>query len=171
MKNLYTLYYLHRLNTVVNLGMLGKISSYPTYPIAVILKMAMHLEDPERTGWRRHPRLVLGWLSPDRLLLGHDDAPLARVVHGCLCWVGVGAERTESPPRPPQDPNVLPSRAACRRGTRIGHRVLWRRGGLRPQSLHLAAINKHRFASSGEPTPLLWPAATSGTDKGRESFY
>ena len=29
--------------------MLGKISSYPTYPIAVILKMAMHLEDPERT--------------------------------------------------------------------------------------------------------------------------
>jgi len=34
--------------------MLGKISSYPTYPIAVILKMAMHLEDPERTaqcGW------------------------------------------------------------------------------------------------------------------------
>ena len=50
MKNLYTLYYLHRLNTVVNLGMLGKISSYPTYPIAVILKMAMHLEDPERTG-------------------------------------------------------------------------------------------------------------------------
>src|SRR5208337_5012972 len=30
--------------------MLGKISSYPTYPIAVILKMAMHLEDPERTG-------------------------------------------------------------------------------------------------------------------------
>src|SRR5208337_108745 len=49
-KNLYTLYYLHRLNTVVNLGMLGKISSYPTYPIAVILKMAMHLEDPERTG-------------------------------------------------------------------------------------------------------------------------
>ena len=50
MKNLYTLYYLHRLNTVVNLGILGKISSYPTYPIAVILKMAMHLEDPERTG-------------------------------------------------------------------------------------------------------------------------
>ena len=49
MKNLYTLYYLHRLNTVVNLGILGKISSYPTYPIAVILKMAMHLEDPERT--------------------------------------------------------------------------------------------------------------------------
>ena len=49
MKNLYTLYYLHRLNTVVNLGMLGKISSYPPYPIAVILKMAMHLEDPERT--------------------------------------------------------------------------------------------------------------------------
>ena len=43
MKNLYTLYYLHRLNTVVNLGVLGKISSYPTYPIAVILKMAMHL--------------------------------------------------------------------------------------------------------------------------------
>ncbi|MGZ3386727.1 MAG: hypothetical protein ACXWNF_16160, partial [Isosphaeraceae bacterium] len=39
-----------KLNTVVNLGMLGKISSYPTYPIAVILKMAMHLEDPERTG-------------------------------------------------------------------------------------------------------------------------
>ena len=27
------------------------------------------------------------------------------------------------------------------RGTRIGHRVLWRRGGLRPQSLHLAAIS------------------------------
>src|SRR5208337_2822726 len=50
MKNLYTLYHLHRLNTVVNLGMLGKISSYPTYPIAVILKMAMHLEGPERTG-------------------------------------------------------------------------------------------------------------------------
>ena len=49
MKTLYTLYYLHRLNTVVNLGMLCKISSYPTYPIAVILKMAMHLEDPERT--------------------------------------------------------------------------------------------------------------------------
>ena len=53
MKNLYTLYYLHRLNAVVNLGMLGKISSYPTYPIAVILKMAMHLEDPERTALRR----------------------------------------------------------------------------------------------------------------------
>jgi len=56
MKNLYTLYHLHRLNTVVNLGMLGKISSYQTYPIAVILKMAMHLEDPERTGrscWKR----------------------------------------------------------------------------------------------------------------------
>ena len=51
MKNSYTLYYLHRLNTVVNLGMLGKISSYPTYPIAVILKMAMHLEDPERTAF------------------------------------------------------------------------------------------------------------------------
>ncbi len=33
--------------------MLGKISSYPTYPIAVILKMAMHLEDPERTGLAR----------------------------------------------------------------------------------------------------------------------
>src|SRR5208283_3001208 len=59
MKNLYTLYYLHRLNTVVNLGMLGKISSYPTYPIAVILKMAMHLEDPERTAlpWWRSRRL------------------------------------------------------------------------------------------------------------------
>src|SRR5208283_4100630 len=59
-KNLYTLYYLHRLNTVVNLGMLGKISSYPTYPIAVILKMAMHLEDPERTalqaGTRAHDK-------------------------------------------------------------------------------------------------------------------
>ena len=52
MKNLYTLYYLHKLNTVVNLGMLGKISSYPTYPIAVILKMAMHLEDPELTALR-----------------------------------------------------------------------------------------------------------------------
>ncbi len=66
MKNLYTLYYLHRLNTVVNLGMLGKISSYPTYPIAVILKMAMHLEDPERTAfcggragrWRTASRTV-----------------------------------------------------------------------------------------------------------------
>jgi len=44
---------LHKLNTVVNLGMLGKISSYPTYPIAVILKMAMHLEDPERTASAR----------------------------------------------------------------------------------------------------------------------
>ena len=49
LKNLYTLYYLHRLNAVVNLGILGKISSYPTYPITVILKMAMHLEDPELT--------------------------------------------------------------------------------------------------------------------------
>ena len=56
MKNLYTLYYLHRLNTVVNLGMLGKISSYPTYPIAVILKMAMHLEDPERTALQSQRR-------------------------------------------------------------------------------------------------------------------
>ena len=36
--------------------MLGKISSYPTYPIAVILKMAMHLEDPERTGLLRQER-------------------------------------------------------------------------------------------------------------------
>ncbi|MGD0042542.1 MAG: hypothetical protein ABSE84_19425, partial [Isosphaeraceae bacterium] len=45
--------YLHRLNTVVNLGILGKISSYPTYPIAVILKMAMHLEDPELTAFAR----------------------------------------------------------------------------------------------------------------------
>ena len=52
LKNLYTLYYLHRLNTVVNLGILGKISSYPTYPITVILKMAMHLEDPELTGFQ-----------------------------------------------------------------------------------------------------------------------
>src|SRR5208337_1985901 len=50
LKNLYTLYYLHKLNTVVNLGILGKISSYSTYPIAVILKMAMHPEDPELTG-------------------------------------------------------------------------------------------------------------------------
>jgi len=33
------------------LGILGKISSYPTYPSAVILKMAMHLEDPELTGF------------------------------------------------------------------------------------------------------------------------
>ena len=38
--------------------MLGKISSYPTYPIAVILKMAMHLEDPERTAlvWGQTPQ-------------------------------------------------------------------------------------------------------------------
>src|SRR5208337_4237839 len=65
MKNLYTLYHLHRLNTVVNLGMLGKISSYPTYPIAVILKMAMHLEDPERTAtWRRHT--TTRWASMTR---------------------------------------------------------------------------------------------------------
>ena len=35
------------------MGILGKISSYPTYPIAVILKMAMHLEDPERTAFAR----------------------------------------------------------------------------------------------------------------------
>ena len=48
-----TLYYLHKLNAVVNLGILGKISSYPTCPIAVILKMAMHLEDPELTAFAR----------------------------------------------------------------------------------------------------------------------
>ena len=48
----YILYnYLHILKTVVNLGILGKISAYPTYPIAVILKVAMHLEDPELTGF------------------------------------------------------------------------------------------------------------------------
>ena len=70
MKNLYTLYYLHRLNTVVNLGMLGKISSYPTYPIAVILKMAMHLEDPERTAFLC-PGTVVG---PQRHWgVGRDD--------------------------------------------------------------------------------------------------
>ncbi len=44
--------------------MLGKISSYPTYPIAVILKMAMHLEDPERTGF-----------------IGCDQEPPVKVAH------------------------------------------------------------------------------------------
>src|SRR5208283_3981954 len=63
MKNMYTLYYLHRLNTVVNLGMLGKISSYPTYPIAVILKMAMHLEDPERTALNTRQILVVNLIT------------------------------------------------------------------------------------------------------------
>jgi len=62
---LYTLYYLHKLNTVVNLGMLGKISSCPTYPIAVILKMAMHLEDPERTALAAGEEVLRGgWYRP-----------------------------------------------------------------------------------------------------------
>src|SRR5208337_5123128 len=101
----------------------------------------LHLVRHPHRGDGRRPRLVRGWFSPDRRFLGLDDASLARHLHGSVCWVGVATERSEPQSRSPQDPDVLPSRVACRRGTRIGHRVLWRRGGLRPQSLHLAEIS------------------------------
>ena len=75
MENLYTLYYLHKLNTVVNLGVLGKISSYPTYPSAVILKMAMHLEDPELTATiSAVPASVADHFGVVRGITQHDGA-------------------------------------------------------------------------------------------------
>jgi len=49
------------------LGILRKISSYPTYPIAVILKMAMHLKDPELTASRASEFRVLAFLGGDEV--------------------------------------------------------------------------------------------------------
>ena len=103
---------------------------------------------------------VRGKFSPDRRFLGLDDASLARHVHGSVCWVGVATERSEPQSRSPQDPDVLPSCVACRRDTRIGHRVLWRRGGLRPQSLHLAEIS----------IGFLAPASSCARTGGRRPF-